>query len=156
MTQWVESLVSGRAPNFATHNRTHIQLVDDSRIEQAQAGHGGSPWQCCRFAACASGEFLHHPQERRSWQVEDERYRPRLRQQPRRCPLRLKRLFCVREFTGIRGNPTSAWGVELLASIVFAMLGCALWQRARNWWHLHVDNVRMCVLLRHRFTLHRC
>ena len=40
-----------------------------------------------------------------SWQVEEEKYRLRLRQAQRRCSLRLKGPFVVRAFTRIQGIP---------------------------------------------------
>ena len=103
----------------------HVQLVVDSRTEQShRAGHEGSPWQRSRIAGRTSRACLQQSQRWRKrqqwsiWQVERESYRPRLRQEKRRCLLRLKGPFFVQWFTGVQKNPISSWRVELVASIV--------------------------------------
>ena len=55
----------------------------------------------------------------------------------------LKERVSVRGFTGIRGNPTFSWRVELVASIVFAILDCSVWQCARKCGRLHVDTTSL-------------
>ena len=60
--------------------RSHVQLVDDSRTEQAhRAGHDGSLWQCSRLAFRTSRERPQQSQRWRkrqqwsSWQVVEEK-----------------------------------------------------------------------------------
>ena len=81
----------------------HGQLVDDSGTEHIDQ---------------VTTEVLGMLQRWSSWQVEEEKFRLRLRQEQRRCPHRLKELFFSAGVTGVEGNPSSSWGVEHVASIV--------------------------------------
>ena len=62
----------------------------------------------------------------------------------------MKERVSVRGFTGIRGNPTFSWGVELVASIIFSMLDCSVWQ----YFGYSLDWLLACFL--HDWRLHRC
>ena len=105
--------------------RSHVQLVEDSRTEQAhRAGHDGSLWQVPDLlfvpaeSACNSRSGGASASSGPVGKLWIKKYQPRLRQEQRRRLLRLKGPFSVWWFSEMQWNPTSSCHFEPVASIV--------------------------------------
>ena len=95
VTQWVEMLVSGLCAHFARYNRT--RLGDQSFLLLLACGY--APSKLTNQVEAAVVKLA------------------KLRKKNTDLDCGKSSVDALRVFTGIEGNPTSSWGVELVASI---------------------------------------